>query len=206
MNKEEIKQRKIQIQNKIQYIDRLLGDPLYTLDLNKIKALEAEKKQLMEEYKQLPASEVIFEADVHEEIFYVGNRFTVKNGWLYDGTEALTNNIKFIDENTIEARKTIVSSDTLGLPIEMVYLLHIVPKKVEQPKPKKIEKPCSVQEAGESMVKMTQQSTDPNSEYFRSMGLVWDENLRTWRRPTPQEYAEFSKEVAKKKKGIVLRQ
>ena len=138
MNKEEIKQKKLQIQSRIQYIDRVTNDPAYTLDINKLKALEAEKKQLTEEYKKLPPSQVILESEVKKVVSYIGNNYSTReyNGklWLYSNGEALTSDVKLIDDKTIEAKRIVVSSDTVGLPVEYVYKLHIV-KELTKEKP-----------------------------------------------------------------------
>jgi hypothetical protein len=136
----------------------------------------------------------VIESDVYMVVTYEGHNFSIRNGWLYSGDEALTNNLEY-SKNLITAKRTIVNSDTRGLPVEMIYKLHIVPKQVEQPKPKKIIKPTTVIEEGLSVAKT------PDDEYFENMGLVKDKETKQWRKPTPQEYAEFSKKVAEKKKG-----
>lgn len=146
MNKEEIKQKKLQIQQRVQYIDRVTNDPAYTLDINKLKALEAEKKKLTEEYKQLPPEQVVIESEVQKQVAYLGHNYTVKeyNGklWLYSGEEALTSDVKIIGNNLIEAKRIVVSSDTVGLPVEYLYRLHIV-KELTKEKP--IGKPVKLQ-------------------------------------------------------------
>jgi hypothetical protein len=198
-NMKETEQRKQELIIRIHQLSNILGNLTNTnLTIPNIKKLELEYKELLEEFKKLPPEQKIIESDVHEEVSYVGLNYSVRNGWIYSGQEAIAKVIS-IDNDIIEAKRLFVNSETKGQPVEYVYKLHIVPKKEEKSKPIKKIKPCTKIEEGLSAAKT------PDDEYFESMGLVKDKETKQWRRPTPQEYAEFSKKVAEKKKGIVQR-
>lgn len=193
---------KEELVKKLQRNYELLGNPTaYHLDLNKIHTLEKETKALEDQYKALPievieAGTLTFKTLVE----YQNPLFTIKRGSTkyYASDDNLSSiHTEFIVNEKgmpIKALRTIINSDTKGMPKIYSYDIVIEEPKFEEPKPKKKrEPPCSKIDEGMATLK-----TD--DAYFKSMGLVKDANTKQWRRPTPQEYDEFSKKVAEKKK------
>lgn len=142
MNNDEAKAKRLELKKEIEQLNSKIGNPTaYTLadhqpyNDSPMHALDKVKVgKLLEEYRALP--NVQFKEDaitVKKYLSYSNGRYTLKyvaekDRWdMYDGTQYMTSNVKFLDENMIEVTNTTISSDNYGEPVDHIYTLKVAP-------------------------------------------------------------------------------
>jgi hypothetical protein len=138
LTNEQVIAKKTELSKQIQQIEKVLNSSNYRakdgcgFSQAEINEMKAKSAKLLAEYRALP--NIQFNEGVipvNKMVIFSNGRFILKyvaeaKRWdFYDGTQYMTSNVTFLDENTVKIIQTTINSDNYGEPVDHVFILKV---------------------------------------------------------------------------------
>ena len=135
---DQVRAKKVELAKQIAEIEKVMNSSNYRnkdgcgFTKAEIDEMKAKKAKLLTEYKALPniqCSEGVI--SVNKFVTFTNDRYVLKyyapkKRWdFYDGSQFLSSDVTFLDENTVKIVHTTVNSDNYGEPVDHIYILKV---------------------------------------------------------------------------------